>query len=249
MCIFTGLMKNAIKYILQKLLGYQRYLFVFAKRKIKTLKTDKKEGDFFAFMGAVKGEGDLLDVGANIGVMSYHLSKTFPKSQVLAIEPMPSNLSILMKVKQHFQLDNVEIVPTAVGDKDNQEIEMVLPLNGKVKMQGLAHVVHDSITEWNEGEKFKISSDTLDKVCEGRTVAGIKMDIENYEIFALKGAIKLLEKDHPVVYLELWENENRDLCFDFLKSLGYKAFVNSNSGLIEFNPEIKNKQNFIFVYG
>lgn len=249
MRIFTGLMKNAIKYLLQKVLGYQRYLFVFAKRKIKTLKTDKKEGDFFAFMQAVKAEGDLLDVGANIGIMSYHLSKTFPNSQVLAIEPMPSNLSVLIKVKSHFQLDNVEIVPTAVGDKDNQEIEMVLPLNGKVKMQGLAHVVHDSITEWNEGEKFKISSDTLDKICDERSIAGIKMDIENYEIFALKGAQKLLERDHPVVYLELWENENRDLCFDFLKSLGYKAFVNSDGGLIEFDPEIKNKQNFIFIHG
>ena len=40
-------MKNAIKYILQKVLGYQRYLFVFAKYKIRNLKSDKKEGDFF----------------------------------------------------------------------------------------------------------------------------------------------------------------------------------------------------------
>ena len=242
-------MKNAIKYILQKVLGYQKYLFVFAQRKIKTLKTDKKEGDFFAFMDAVKKEGDLLDVGANIGIMSYHLSKNFPKSQVLAIEPMPSNLSVLMKIKEHFNLDNVDIVPSAVGDQDGQEVEMVLPVNGNVKMQGLAHVVHDSITEWNEGEKFKIDSDTLDKICEGRTISGIKMDIENYEIFALKGAEKLIDKDHPVIYLELWENENRDQCFSYLESKGYKAFVNSDNGLISFDPESHKKQNFIFIYG
>lgn len=242
-------MKNAIKYILQKLLGYQNYLFVFAKRKIKTLKSDKKEGDFFAFMDAVKTEGDLLDVGANIGIMSYHLSKNFPKSQVLAIEPMPSNLSILMKVKEHYKLDNVEVVPTAVGDEDDQEIEMVLPINRKVKMQGLAHVVHDSITEWNEGEKFKITSDTLDKICEGRTISGIKMDIENYEFFALKGAERLIDKDHPVIYLELWENENRDQCFDYLKSKGYKAHVNSSKGLVSYKPNEHKKQNFIFIYG
>ncbi|MEO9531218.1 MAG: FkbM family methyltransferase [Crocinitomicaceae bacterium] len=239
-------MKNAIKYILQKLLGYQKYLFVFAKRKIKTLKTDKKEGDFFAFMDAIKGEGDLLDVGANIGIMSYHLSKQFSDRAVLAIEPMPSNLSVLMRIKEHFNLNNVEVVPTAVGDKDGESVEMVLPLNGKVKMQGLAHVVHDSITEWNEGEKFSITSDTLDTICEGRSIAGIKMDIENYEIFALRGAKKLIEKDHPVVYLELWENENRHQCFAFLESMGYKAYVNSDQGLILFDPAIHKKQNFVF---
>ena len=242
-------MKNAIKYILQKLLGYQRYLFVFAKRKINTLKSDKKEGDFFAFMDAIEGKGDLLDVGANIGIMSYHLSKQFADRSVLAIEPMPSNLSVLMKIKDHFNLDNVEIVPTAVGDKDGESVEMVLPLNGKVKMQGLAHVVHDSITEWNEGEKFSITSDTLDTICEGRKIAGIKMDIENYEIFALRGASKLIERDKPVVYLELWENENRDQCFSFLKGLGYAAYVNSDNGLIPFDPEKHKKQNFVFIVG
>lgn len=242
-------MKNAVKYVLQKLLGYQRYLFVFAKRKIKTLKTDKKEGDFFAFMSAVKQEGDLLDVGANIGIMSYHLSKTFIDREILAIEPMPSNLSVLMKIKAHYNLSNVEIIPIAVGDKDDQEVEMVLPIQGSVKMQGLAHVVHDSITEWNEGDKFKMKSETLDKVVGDRKISGIKMDIENYEIFALKGAVNLLKRDHPVVYLELWENENRTQCFDFLISLGYKPYVNSADGLKAYSPEIKNKQNFIFIYG
>ena len=180
-------MKNLTKYLLQKLLGYQRYLFVFSKYKIRNLKTDKKEGDFFAFMEAVKGEGDLLDVGANIGIMAYHMSINFSDRTILAIEPMPSNLDVLMNIKSHYSLDNVEVVSTAVGDKDDQEVEMVLPINGKVKMQGLAHVVHDSITEWNEGEKFKISSDTLDKITEGRKISGIKMDIENYEYFGLLG--------------------------------------------------------------
>ena len=239
-------MKNAIKYILQKLLGYQRYLFVFAKYKIKNLKSDKKEGDFFAFMDAISTDGDLLDVGANIGIMSYHLSKTFTGRKILAIEPVPSNLGVLIKIKENYKLNNVEVIPSAVGDKDNQEIEMVLPLKGKVKMQGLAHVVHDSITEWNDGEKFKITSDTLDKIVEGRRIAGIKMDIENYEVFALKGALNILKRDHPVVYLELWENENRDQCFNLLEGLGYKAFVSTNGGLELYDEAKHKKQNFIF---
>jgi hypothetical protein len=38
--------KNTIKYILQKILGFQTYLFVFSVFKIKTLHSDPKEKDF-----------------------------------------------------------------------------------------------------------------------------------------------------------------------------------------------------------
>jgi FkbM family methyltransferase len=239
-------MKNLAKYILQTILGYRTYLFVFAKFKIRNIEKDKKEKDFFAFLDEIKGEGDLLDVGANIGIMTYHMSKRFPQRKTLAIEPMPSNIEVLMRIIEKFNLENVDLIPMAVGDKEDEEIKMILPRQGKVKLQGLSHVKHDSITEWNEGEEYTVLSSTLDKLLAEHTIAGIKMDIENYEFFALKGAQTLLERDKPLVYLELWENENRDKCFEFLNSLGYKAFIASDSGLLEFDDSIKNKQNFIF---
>ena len=239
-------MKKLIKYLLQKLLGYQQYLFVFAKYKIRTLRKDKKEKDFFAFMEAIENHGDILDVGANIGIMTYHLSKEFPQRKILAIEPMPSNISVLLRVIEYYNLENVELIPHAVGDKKNEEIKMVLPKDGKVKMQGLAHVVHETITEWNEGDIYTVKSDTLDEIVGTDKIAGIKMDIENYEFFALKGAQRMLKKHQPVVYLELWANENRDKCFELLENLNYKAYVNSVEGLELYDPSKHKKQNFIF---
>lgn len=228
------------------MLGYQRYLFVFAKHKIRTLEKDKKEGDFFAFLDAIEQDGDLLDVGANIGVMSYHLSKRFPERNIYAVEPMPSNIEVLMQVIAKYELKNVELVPKAVGDKEEEEIKMILPKKGKVKLQGLAHVVHDSITEWNEGEEYTVTADTLDNTVGEDKIAGIKMDIENYEYFALEGARKILERDHPVVYLELWANQNRERCFELLKELNYTAYVSTEDGLTEYDPHQHQKQNFIF---
>lgn len=238
-------MKNTIKFILQKLLGYERYLFVFSKFKIKTLKKDKKEGDFFLFMDEIKSEGDILDVGANIGIMTFHLAKTFPNKKIYSIEPMPNNLAVLNKIIKHFSLNNVDVKPLALGEK-KEELEMVLPLNGKVKMQGLAHVVHDSIDEWNEGEKIKVQCETLDNLFSDTPISGIKMDIENFEYFALKGGEHLLKQNHPVVYLELWDNANRIQCFDFLTSLGYLPFVNESNNLVAFDALKHKKQNFIF---
>ena len=238
-------MKNQIKYILQKLLGYNGYLYQFARYKIKTLKKDQKEGDFFAFLSEIKGKGDLLDVGANIGIMSYHMAKNFPNKNILAIEPVPSNFIVLKRIVEKYDLTNVEVVPCAVGEK-KEKIEMVLPVEGKVKMQGLAHVVHDSINEWNEGEKVTVPCMPLDEIAENIRIAGIKMDIENFEYFALKGAKGILSKFKPIIYLELWENENRTNCFEFLKSFGYSIFVNGEKGLEAFDPKIHKKQNFIF---
>jgi len=238
-------MKNFVKYVLQTTMGYQYYLKVFAKYKIRTLEKDKKEGDFFAFMDEISTDGMLLDVGANIGIMTYHLAKRFPDRKVYSIEPMPDNFSILSEIKNENKLENVTLIPNAVGEV-NETLEMVLPIRGKVKMQGLAHVVHDSIDEWNEGEKISVNCERLDDLCSGKKVAGIKMDIENFEYYALKGATRILSEDKPVVYLELWANENRDKCFEFLRSLGYKAFVKINDQLVPFDPQSHQKQNFIF---
>lgn len=238
-------MKNLIKYILQTCLGYSTYLYRFSRYKIRTLKKDKKEGDFFSFLDAVDDKGVLLDVGANIGVMTYHMSRRFPESSILAIEPIPTNFGVLKRIKEKYSLTNVELIPEAVGS-EVKEIEMVLPTQGKVKMQGLAHVVHDSITEWNQGETYKVKCTTLDELVKGEKVSGIKMDIENFEYFALVGADRILTEDKPVVYLELWENENRDKCFELLQSKGYQVFVNQNGQLVEFDPQVHKVQNFIF---
>lgn len=238
-------MKNFTKYILQKFLGYHNYLTLFARYKIKTLRKDIKEKDFFAFIDEIKADGIILDVGANIGIMTYHLSKTFSDRKIYAIEPIPNNIAVLKEIVRKFDLNNVMIIPSAVGDKKCM-IKMILPLNGKVKMQGLAHVVHESIQEWNEGDEYEIECERLDDVVDGQKVAGIKMDIENFEYFALKGGEEMLKRDMPVVYLELWDNENRNRCFEFLESIGYAPFVLVKNKLIPFDAGLHEKQNFVF---
>lgn len=239
-------MKNRLKFVLQKLLGYRNYLYIFAKFKIRTLKSDAKEKDFFSFMNEIPKEwGDILDIGANVGIMTYHLSKQFPQKRILAVEPMPSNFVVLKKITEKYNLDNVELIPLAVGE-NKRELDMVLPIDKKVRMQGLAHVVHESIEGLSKGDIVTVSCDTIDSIAGSTKISGIKMDIENFEYFALKGAQKILMRDKPVVYLELWDNENRTNCFKLLEELDYAAFVCHNNELVKYNASIHKKQNFIF---
>lgn len=242
-------MKNKIKYILHRIFGYQKFLFLFSIFKIRTIRTDKRENDFFMFLDMLKNEGVFLDIGANIGVMTYFLSKKNTDSEVFSFEPMPSNLRVLKKIITRYKLDNVKLMPIALGNETG-EVEMVLPKVDDVNMHGLSHVVHDSITDFNEGDHFNVPIKRLDELTElsGKRVSGIKIDVENFEYFVLKGANEILKKDHPLVYAELWDNENREQCFDLMRSLGYKILVVEGNKCLEFDVDNHTKQNFIFRY-
>ena len=73
--------------------------------------------------------------------------------------------------------------------------------------------------EWNEGEECKVPIDRLDTLLPNTKIQGIKMDVENFEYFVLKGGLKIIQRDQPIIYTELWDNENRTQCFDIL---GYR---------------------------
>lgn len=228
-------------------MGFKTYLYVFALFKIRTLKSDSKEKDFFHFMSFIKDkEGFILDIGANIGIMSYHLAKNFPNTQIHSFEPIPHNISVLERIVSKFKLENVKIHPIALGETTGQ-IKMVLPQKNKVLFQGLSHVKHESITEMNEGLEFEVKMDFLDHLFSGEKIQAIKIDVENFEYFVLKGGEQLLEKNKPVIYAELWDNENRKNCFDLLEKFNYETFVVENDVLVVYDSKIHNKQNFIFT--
>ena len=229
------------------MLGFQNYLYVFALFKIRTLKSDSKEKDFFHFLSLLKdGKGDVLDVGANVGIMTVHLAQKLPNTTVHAIEPLPDNLRVLKRVVGHFGLNRIRIHETAVGES-NGEVEMILPHQGKTRMQGLSHVKHETITEWNDGEEFRVPLNKLDDLINGQQIQGIKIDVENFEYYALKGGKRIIETNRPVIYAELWDNENRRNCLNLLEGLNYRSFVVVNDKLVAFDSDKHRNQNFIFL--
>lgn len=243
-------MKSAVKYILHKLLGFDYYLFVFSLFKIYTLKKDKNEKDFFHFMKLIPVNSMILDIGANIGIMTVHLAKSIKGSKVIAFEPMPSNIKAFKKVINHFNLKNVTLFEIALGNNEG-EVEMIMPVVSNVRMQGLSHVVHESITEFNEGVTLKVPLKMLDKIDilknSTQTISAIKIDVENFEFFVLEGGKELITKHQPIIYAELWDNANRYNCFNLLQSLGYQTYVVINNQLVLFDEKAHQKQTFIFL--
>jgi FkbM family methyltransferase len=178
--------------------------------------------------------------------MTVHLAQKLPNTTVHAIEPLPDNLKVLKRVVEYFALKKIQIHETAVGEEQG-EIDMILPTQGKTKMQGLSHVKHDSITEWNEGEEFKVHVDKLDNLINGQSIQGIKIDVENFEYYALMGGKRIIETNHPIIYTELWDNENRKKCIELLGQMNYNVNVIDNNKLVPYNHKQHKGQNFIFL--
>ncbi len=243
-------MKNIAKLLLHKLLGFRNYLFVFSLYKIYTLKNDKNEKDFFQFLKLIPENTIVLDIGANIGIMTVHLAKAIKGVTVFSFEPMANNIAAFKRIINYFKLQNVKLFEIALGNAEG-EAEMVMPVISNVRMQGLSHVVHDTITENNEGERFKVPLVMLDKMEElinaKRRISAIKIDVENFEFFVLDGAKNLISRHKPIVYAELWENENREKCFTLFNNLNYKTFVVVDNTTIEYDSAKHKTQNFIFL--
>jgi FkbM family methyltransferase len=243
-------MKTAVKYILQRILGFKNYLFIFSLFTIYRLKRDKNEKDFLLFLNLIPDGGMVLDIGANIGIMTTHLARKLKRSVIYAYEPIPHNLETLNRICLHFNLKNVRIKEKALGDHTGS-VEMVMPVSHSVKMQGLSHVIHESVTADNTGITYTVPMDTLDNEKdffeEGSKVTAIKIDVENFEYFVLKGASNLLKQHRPIVYCELWENENRQFSIQIMQDLGYTIHVVISGKLTSFDRLIHHTQNFIFL--
>lgn len=245
-------MKAFVKKVLQFLMGFQNYLFVFALFIIYTLRWNKKEGDFLYMLRLLPDEGIILDVGANIGIMTVHLARKFPRARICAFEPVPHNIRALKRIIRYYRFKNVSIFETALGNY-NGTARMIMPIIHSVRMQGLSHVINNNDRQdyAEAGDVFATPIRSLDSYdsffAPSAHITGIKIDVENFEYYVLDGARRLISAHKPVIYCELWKNEQRDKCIELLKELGYSMHVVQKNELQPFDPLRHDKENFFFI--
>lgn len=144
------------------------------------------------FPGAVA-----VDAGANIGIYSRFLAGCVgPAGAVHSFEPAPQNFSRLREATQ--SLSNVHLSQAAVGERSGPSQLYLCPL---------LNVDHRTYpTQEAKRQSVQIEMIALDDYFQpGQRIDLIKMDIQGYEVQALRGARRVLA-DNPAVslILELW---------------------------------------------
>jgi FkbM family methyltransferase len=133
--------------------------------------------------------GDLfLDVGANIG--SYSIWAAELGAKVIALEPAPDTFALL---EENIALNKYPITPiqAAAG-----------------AMCGIARFTsgHDSTNHFARDGEDEITVLTVDSLIGDQTLAGMKIDVEGFEIEVLYGCERALS-EHRVRLIQLEWNE------------------------------------------
>jgi len=137
-----------------------------------------------------------VDVGANLGYYCLMiLQRVGSKGRVIAIEPSPENLPwLLSNLESNDLLGQVDIIECAVGDE--------------TRTVGLRAGINSGVSNGNRD--YLVRMDTLDNLVKG-PIDFLKMDIEGYEYFALKGATAVLRRYHPILFVEIHPQQLREL--------------------------------------
>lgn len=175
------------------------------------------------------GQGDVyLDIGASEGHTALIANVAVARSgRVFAFEPQMEVFDSLKTAKSRFGWVNVQVVNTLVGDRVG-EVEL-FEHGGNSQISSIN-------PHWNRdsGRAVQHPMTTLDDwvATENVRVDFAKIDVEGAELMVLKGAAHLLNRDHPVLLVEINNRRIRrehfgyDIgdVFDLLRSYGYSKF-------------------------
>ena len=176
----------------------------------------------------------VVDIGANFGLYTYHLSRAVGRTgRVVAFEPVPSTFATLHSVLRLLQIRNAWLIPKGCGAVPGR-VEFKIPLQESgAPAAGLAFI--------SERARGATSERAVSVVCDvvpaDEIVFGlgqlsfIKCDIEGAELFALRGASRSLEQYRPTLLCEVtpsfmagFDLSPRDLTA-YLEGMGYSAYA------------------------
>lgn len=195
------------------MIGKSGYEWFQAMAKIKDIKgrlIDEAEMEVYPMF--LQDDSNCIDIGANYAYHTHRLAKICPNGKIIAFEPVPFTYRVCKKIIRYFSLKNVLLYQKGVGEK-NGSIEFDLPLQDSgMASAGQAHVSGRNNDMEGKEQHYKFSAKELvssevialdEFPLELDAIEFIKMDIEGYEYFALKGMKQILEKFKPIILLEI----------------------------------------------
>jgi FkbM family methyltransferase len=177
-----------------------------------------------------KPDGQVLDIGANLGTFCVPLARKIPALKFHAFEPQRIiNYQLCANVIIN-SLDNVHTYEFALSNED-ANVELAMPDYAKETNIGAFSI--DAEVRKNEYECATVN--TTDKIqlfpldlLGFSNVKLIKIDVEGHELEVLRGGIETIKaNNYPPIIFEAWTwkpwyQEKRKALFDYLEGHGYK---------------------------
>src|SRR5438876_4371085 len=188
-------------------------------------------------LGRILSAGDVVvDAGANIGIYSQFLARCVSATGIVhSFEPSPENFKHLQSATR--KLANVRLSQAALGECSRRS---------KLYLSDKLNVDHRTYATGEDSRRtVPIDIIALDDYFKpGQRVDLIKVDIQGYELHALRGASRVLaDNPNAKLLLEFWPyglkqaGANWIELIDNLKSKNMAVHQVTKHGLVTFRPE------------
>jgi FkbM family methyltransferase len=159
------------------------------------------------FAEACRSADVVLDVGANLGLYAVHAAAhARPGARIHCFEPVPANLQ---RLRRNLAANGAEATVHAVA---------VGAASGSLDLYLARHNVgtHSASADLSGGAtRVTVPMTTVDEAAaELPRVDVLKIDIEGYDGYALRGAARTIARDRPTLFLEYAPRALRACGFD-----------------------------------
>ena len=191
------------------------------------------------------------DVGSNNGWYSLYAS-TLPNVEIHAFEPVTHTYQNLLLNLQLNRVTNVHPHNFGLSDQAGFRKFYIDPkVSGKSSLAKLPG--HTD----NNSESFRL--EILDHIIEvtGNVPDFVKIDVEGAEFLVIKGGIRLIKENQPIIFIELLRKWGKEFGYhpqqvlNILFELGYRCFFSNERRQLEEILKINDDTratNFIFLH-
>lgn len=204
-------------------------------------------------LDVIRRQGDVIDVGAQVGFYTVAFADALESGKVHAFEPVKANVEQLKQnVRGNSQGPVVNIHPFALGDRARRA-RIQMEKEGE-STTGNAFEVRGKVEEFAEGTET-VDYRTLDSVSgiDPTECRLIKVDIEGGEVNFLRGASNFIQKGRPYIYGEFssfWLNMYGQSFEDVIAmcdNWGYEVFQIRKKAIRKMQSPGRGTENVLLV--
>jgi len=165
--------------------------------------------------------GDVIEVGANIGTHTVPMAKALAPQgrRLVAFEPQPFIFQNLCANLALNGLRNVRAWPFACGDREST-VQFAMPDYSATGNFGGVSMSSEPLQETG----VAVPCRKLDGILDCKEISLIKIDVEGFELHALRGAEATLDRLRPILYVENDRIEESPALVEWLWSKNYRLW-------------------------
>ena len=177
----------------------------------------------------------VIEVGANIGAHTINLSKLVGEGTIIAFEPQRLVFQSLCANLAINSISNVYAFQEAVS---NENGTIMIPECDFTKTNNFGGINIENAKKGTLVNKIKLDN-FVNRISSLKL---LKIDVEGMEIGVINGAIELIKKFKPIIYVENDRQEHSKNLIELLWSLDYKLYWHLPK-LYNENNYFKEKEN------